>query len=407
MGQHTKFIAVIGSETAIMSIPRFNLSERLTQRAAANPLAAISVPPSVKRVPASADQGALGGPRDPETEMGLGKADRPSTGPYGGNRDHSIDSRHAEPEDSSSNIDRPHKHLLGMERVWEPRNRTPVLVVAVVIVIAIALLDWWTMPYVSLGFLYLFPMMLAAGFLPRSVVAALGVTCAILAERFSALPTSFTRLGLETVALVGCGLFVAELVRNRKMSIEAQQRLQALVETSPAAIVTVDDRGFIELANRAASELMAPRDGTLIGSPIAAFLPELHHALRWEDAPQFRTSMQCQGHRGNGETFMADVWFSTYKEGERPKVAAIIGDVTDESSAAQNSLPSNGISLNSRELEVLRLLVQGLANKEIAGKLEISESGVKNTLQQLFTKTHVRTRSQLVRVALEHYRSLL
>jgi PAS domain-containing protein len=80
-----------------------------------------------------------------------------------------------------------------------------------------------------------------------------------------------------------------------------------LVETSPAAIVTVDERGFIELANRAAVELLAPRDGNLVGDPIAAFLPELHHALRWEEAPQFRASMQCLGHRGDGETFLADV----------------------------------------------------------------------------------------------------
>jgi two-component system, NarL family, nitrate/nitrite response regulator NarL len=52
-------------------------------------------------------------------------------------------------------------------------------------------------------------------------------------------------------------------------------------------------------------------------------------------------------------------------------------------------------------------MVQGMANKEIAGRMEISESAVKNTLQQLFAKTNVRTRSQLVRVALEQYRDLL
>ncbi len=107
---------------------------------------------------------------------------------------------------------------------------------------------------------------------------------------------------------------------------------------------------------------------------------------------------------------MADVWFSTYKEGESPKLAAIIGDMSEETPAGFNSTPSENqerISLNSRELEVLRLLVQGLANKEIAAKLEISESAVKNTLQQLFTKSGVRTRSQLVRVALEHHRNLL
>jgi PAS domain S-box-containing protein len=301
--------------------------------------------------------------------------------------------------------------MLRLERVWETRNRTLVLVVSGAITLAVALVDWWTMPYVSLGFLYLFPIMLAAGFLPRWAVALLGVSCAVLAELFSSLSRSFTRLSLETLALAGCGLFVAELVRNRRITLEAQDRSRALVETSPAAIVTVDERGFIELANQAATQLMAPRDGHLIGTPIAAFLPDLHHALRWEEAPQFRASMQCEGHRGNGEMFTADVWFSTYKEGRSPKLAAIIADVTEEAVPAGSILaPVNSheqIALNTRELGVLRLLVQGLANKEIATSMGMSESAVKNTLQQLFRKTVVRTRSQLVRVALERYRNLL
>jgi PAS domain S-box-containing protein len=305
------------------------------------------------------------------------------------------------------------KQMLALERVWDPRNRTPVLVVSGAIVLAIALLDWWTMPYVSLGFLYLFPIMLAAGFLPRWAVALLGAGCAVLSELFSSLDRSTVRLAFETLALVGCGLFVAEMVRNRRLTLEGQERLKALVETSPAAIVTVNERGFIELANRAAIEVMAPRDGNLVGNPIAAFLPDLHHALRWEEAPQFRATMQCMGHRGNGEFFTADVWFSTYKEGPTPKLAAIIADVTEETTAASSNSSyaehqeNKGAQLNNRELDVLRLLVQGFANKEIATRMEVSESTVKNTLQQLFAKTNVRTRSQLVRVALEQYRDFL
>jgi PAS domain S-box-containing protein len=229
------------------------------------------------------------------------------------------------------------KHMMSLERVWERRNRTAVLLVSGAIILAVAVVDWWTKPYVSLGFIYLFPIMLAAGLLPRWAIALLGFVCAILAEIFSSLDRSFIRLFFETLALAGCGLFVAELVRNRRMSLEAQERLRALVETSPAAIVTVNERGVIELANRAAAELMAPRDGHLVGNPIAAFLPELHHALRWEEAPRFRASMQCRGYRGNGELFTADIWFSTYKEGPSPKLAAIIGDVSDETRAALNS----------------------------------------------------------------------
>lgn len=298
-----------------------------------------------------------------------------------------------------------------LEWMLEERNRTVALLVSGAAILAIALVDWWTEPYVSLGFLYLFPIMLAAGFLPRWGVALLGVACAILSALFSFLDRSFIRLTFETLALSGCGLFVAEVLRNRRLSLEAQERLRVLVETSPAAIVTVDERGFIELANRAAVELIVPRDGHLVGNPIAAFLPELHHALRWEDGPQFRASMQCRGHRGNGEPFLADVWFSTYNEGTRPKLAAIIADVTDETAAAASGARSadhrERAPLNSRETEVLRFLVQGLANKEIAARMDISESSVKNTIQQLFAKTDVRTRAQLVRVALEDYRDFL
>jgi len=301
-----------------------------------------------------------------------------------------------------------------LERIWEQRSRTTVLMASGIAVLAIAALDWRTKPYFSMGFLYLFPIMLAAGFLPRWAIAALGIGCALLSERFSNLdPSDSTiRLTFEALALGGCGLFTSELLRNRRLSISAQERLRVLVETSPAAIVTIDERGFIELANRAAIELMAPRDGHLVGYPIAAFLPELHHALRWEDRPQFRTSMQCRGHRGNGETFLADVWFSSYKDGAKPKLAAIIADVSEEQShpSAPNPIGSDQqgrAPLSDRELEALRLVVQGLANKEIASRMEISESAVKNTLQQLFAKTEVRTRGQLVRVALERYRDLL
>jgi two-component system nitrate/nitrite response regulator NarL len=39
--------------------------------------------------------------------------------------------------------------------------------------------------------------------------------------------------------------------------------------------------------------------------------------------------------------------------------------------------------------------------------MDISESAIKNTLQQLFGKTEVRSRSQLIRLALERYGDLL
>ena len=298
--------------------------------------------------------------------------------------------------------------MLPLDWMWDPRRRTAVLFLSAALIVAIAALDWWTKQYLALGFLYLFPVILSAGFIPRWAVVLLGLVCAALSDVFSSLDKSLIRPGFEALAIIGGGLFVAELVRNRRLSLEAQQRFRILVETSPAAIVTIGENGFIQLANRAAEEILAPRDGTLVEHPIAAFLPELHRAVRREEGPQFRTSMQCRAHRDNGETFMADVWFSTYTEGSSHQLAAIIAEAAGEtpgSTAAGENGERN--VLNAREIDVLRFLVQGLTNKEIAARMEISESTVKNTFQQLFGKLGVRTRSQLVRVALEHYRDIL
>jgi two-component system, NarL family, nitrate/nitrite response regulator NarL len=57
-------------------------------------------------------------------------------------------------------------------------------------------------------------------------------------------------------------------------------------------------------------------------------------------------------------------------------------------------------TLAEREQAVLRGILSGLTNRKIADQIGASESTVKATLQQLFDKTGVRTRSQLVRIVL-------
>lgn len=64
-------------------------------------------------------------------------------------------------------------------------------------------------------------------------------------------------------------------------------------------------------------------------------------------------------------------------------------------------LPSGRAALTERELAVLRGVLEGLSNKEIGAQLDLSESSVKAVLQKLFEKTGVRSRSQLVRFAIE------
>jgi DNA-binding NarL/FixJ family response regulator len=69
--------------------------------------------------------------------------------------------------------------------------------------------------------------------------------------------------------------------------------------------------------------------------------------------------------------------------------------------------PAGVPRLTERDKTVLRCLFEGLANKEIAARLQVSEGAVKASISQLFNKLKVRTRAQLVKVALEQYQDQL
>jgi two-component system, NarL family, nitrate/nitrite response regulator NarL len=76
-------------------------------------------------------------------------------------------------------------------------------------------------------------------------------------------------------------------------------------------------------------------------------------------------------------------------------------EIVHVASQPETRVPSKDFT--ERERAVLRGVFEGLSNKEVGARLEISESSVKAALQQLFHKTGVRTRSQLVRIALEQF----
>jgi DNA-binding NarL/FixJ family response regulator len=69
--------------------------------------------------------------------------------------------------------------------------------------------------------------------------------------------------------------------------------------------------------------------------------------------------------------------------------------------AAAKKEEKKGQGLNDRERAVLMAVFEGLSNKDIAARLSTTEGAVKAVMQQLFDKTGVRTRGQLVRIALE------
>jgi two-component system, LuxR family, sensor kinase FixL len=85
------------------------------------------------------------------------------------------------------------------------------------------------------------------------------------------------------------------------------------------------------MANDAADRLFGLEPGTLTGRSIRKYLPSLVNVPALDGKQQiFRTAMQCQGRRADGEVFQADVWFSTYVTGAGPRLAAVVLDTSEE-----------------------------------------------------------------------------
>lgn len=158
---------------------------------------------------------------------------------------------------------------------------------------------------------------------------------------------------LSSAGFVGTGLFVSEMVRNRSMVLQhvdelenqvqlrqdAEQQLRSLIESSPAAIITIDSSGNVLLANEAAHDLLAPGDALLQGQLVSRFLPALQTALTTQPLRTFRTTLRCTGQRSDGEIFLAGVWFSTYGTMSGPRLAAIIVDLSEDLCAREDLRP--------------------------------------------------------------------
>jgi two-component system, LuxR family, sensor kinase FixL len=223
------------------------------------------------------------------------------------------------------------------------------LLKAAVLIAVIALVDWRADKDVTLGFLYLFPMLMVGSVLKRWQIAIVATLCTYLAELFDSFDwrpsAGIPRDILIFSAFLGMGLFVYEVVRSRQAALThlkqiesesearraAEEQLKVLVDSSPVAIFTADSDGRVLQANGAAHRLFALPDRSLPGQSIRDYLPSLVNVPAPElNGPSFRTVMQCRGRRRDGEAFLADIWFSTYRTSVGSRLAAMVVDTSED-----------------------------------------------------------------------------
>jgi two-component system, LuxR family, sensor kinase FixL len=249
-----------------------------------------------------------------------------------------------------------------------------VLAISVSLVVVVAILDW-LIHSLSFGVLYCVPIVLASTRLKHWQVLVFAALCAVLRESFA--PFGWGEYAVTVFVLVftglsGVGLFACEVARNRKLTLshlnemreqvarrrEAEQQLRTLIETSPAAIVTLDGSGRVELANRAAHALFGFTEGELQGREIGMFLPVVNDVVRSEPEQQpYRTATSCRARRVNGESFLACVWFATYPTRSGTRLAAIVTDASEDlrdwqETSLQNLLRSTRVLVGSVSHEI-------------------------------------------------------
>lgn len=227
-------------------------------------------------------------------------------------------------------------------------TRNVVLACCVLVTGMIAYVDALLVRDVSLGILYLLPLVVLAVLLPGWQVLLYAVLVSLLREEFG--PAAWdqdavARLSMGLLAFCGTGLLIAEMVRNRHRRAEylkkfeaesalrkqAEEKTHALLESSPAAMITVGADGRIEMTNQAARRILGLERETGVGEEIGDYFPLLKEYTKFKQSENMPAAMiEGRGVRRDGEMFYAQMWLSLHRSAGGTKLTAIVADASEQ-----------------------------------------------------------------------------
>ena len=196
----------------------------------------------------------------------------------------------------------------------------------------------------ALGGLLFVPLLVAAAYLPRSAIFLVSALIAIGWARLALEPPNAGGLVISLLAFTGTGLFAGELIRNRRLSLElfekkrqendlrrqAEHEARALLDSTPAAMLTVDSEFRIGKANQAAWKMFGVPSSPE-GDPVERYVPALAEIMRSKGAAQFAPSMiEARGRRVDGQEFYLNAWVSVHSGAGGLSLTAVLLDVTEQ-----------------------------------------------------------------------------
>jgi DNA-binding CsgD family transcriptional regulator len=179
------------------------------------------------------------------------------------------------------------------------------------------------------------------------------------------------------LAAAGDGRAVAELQAAREEGITGVFAIRGFAQCAEAILAgRAGDRDrAVDLA-AAAEQLLAPY--SVWADVGRMYLAEAALAGGWGEPRPWLRAAQASFAR-HGITALAD------------RCAAALGEATPGRWAR--------LGVTAREADVLRLVAEGLANREIAARLYLSPRTVEKHVESLLRKTGARSRTQLVAIA--------
>jgi ATP/maltotriose-dependent transcriptional regulator MalT len=202
-----------------------------------------------------------------------------------------------------------------------------------------------------------------------------------------------------------------DLARVQALRGEGAQA-RTLYQESLESVRDVDNKEFIPACLEGLASVVAGQREPVWAARLWGMAEDLRKAMGTPLPPVYRTDYErsmAAARTQLGERAFAAAW-SQGRTMSLEQVLAAKGTVeilalnpTDPSSASSVQMPSTfPDGLTTREVEVLRLVAQGMTNEQVAKQLVISARTVNTHLTSIYGKIGVSSRSAATRYAMEH-----
>lgn len=165
------------------------------------------------------------------------------------------------------------------------------------------------------------------------------------------------------------------------MDIEKQARLEAILENAVDAIITIDERGIVEVVNPATEKVFGYVSSEMIGKNVKMLMPNPYHDNHDGYLENYHRSgerkiigigREVVGRRKDGTEFPMHLAVSEFHTGERKLFTGIVRDISDLK-AAQTELQRLNTDLENRVQERTRELRE--AQAELLKKEKLATLG--------------------------------